>query len=176
MPLLLALKFPLVFPASPPAPRCQMWSSTMQLNSPLRGSSCLPWASAGSRAAGRIASASPRRWRLAAPAPSTYQVSLAPLAGCAACAGGLSPFVERPRGRRRKYRAPLRKRAHAQCSCVSCRSHCTRPSALFLTCLPPVDGYCNSRVAEFDASGAWVRDFKLPEEPEQRQALELPHR
>ena len=42
--------------------------------------------------------------------------------------------------------------------------------------VPAADGYCNSRVAEFDASGAWVRDYKLPDEPELRQALELPHR
>lgn len=39
--------------------------------------------------------------------------------------------------------------------------------------LPP-DGYCNSRVAQFDASGKWVRDFTLPEGRE--LPMLVPHR
>ena len=36
------------------------------------------------------------------------------------------------------------------------------------------DGYCNSRVAEFDGNGTWVRDYQTPQRREDQ--MEVPHR
>lgn len=76
-------------------------------------------------------------------------------------------------GKKQRIRAGREQVAVAPCKqgAFACWPACNKQSC---PPKPSADGYCNSRVAQFDAKGKWVRDFTVPEG--QGQPLLVPHR